>query len=382
MIYLDNAATSYPKPDSVKKEVLNAFDNLGGNPGRSSHHPAIAASVKIFEARNKIAHIFNALPQNIVFTYNTTYALNIAIKSSYICGSHVLISDLEHNSVLRPVASVTGNSFAGYNMFDSYIEYGPDERRHKVITSIRTKLRPLTKTIVCTARSNITGTSMPIREIGHFCRENDILFIVDAAQSAGYDDIDIERDYIDALCVPGHKGLYGPAGTGFIAFSQHAVSSGRISTFIEGGSGVASLDIGMPIDLPEKLEAGTLNVAGIAGLVSGIDHITDIGIGKIKKHEQDLVRHAYMALSFNKKIKFYGYSPDSPILLFNVIGTEPEDTAALLSQNDICVRAGYHCAPIAHKRFSTPSGGAVRMSVGYTNTLNEIERFVECVNKI
>lgn len=382
MIYLDNAATSFPKPECVCDAAANAIHKLGGNPGRSGHDLSIAAANEVFKTRQNVAELFGALPENVVFTYNATYAINTALKSSYIYGTHILISDIEHNSVLRPTASVTGNSFASYGVFDSAIEKSGDERTHAVIASIRSKMRPLTKTIICTMRSNITGVTMPIREIGNFCRQNGLFFIVDAAQSAGYDDIDVERDNIDVLCAPGHKGLYGPGGTGVIVFSVHGASCGRVSSFIEGGNGVSSLDINMPDALPEKLEGGTLGVPGIAGLGAGVRYISEHGIKNIFRHEAALTKRAYMALSFNRNVKIYGYCPTSPMLLFNVADKDCETVASALNERDICVRAGYHCSPLAHRRVGTPAGGAVRMSVGYSNTDEDIDEFIKAVNEI
>ncbi|MBQ7821536.1 MAG: aminotransferase class V-fold PLP-dependent enzyme [Clostridia bacterium] len=382
MIYLDNAATSFPNPESVIKAVADAMYTVGGNPGRSAHKLALAAAGEVYVTRERAAELFGARPENIVFTYNTTYAINNALKSSYIYGTHVLISDLEHNSVLRPTAAVTGNSFASYSMFDSALELKGEERTHAIISSIRSKMRPLTRTLICTARSNVTGTPMPIREIGRYCRENGLFFIVDGAQSAGYDDINIERDNIDVLCVPGHKGLYGPSGTGMMIFSTSAVLSERIGSFIEGGNGVSSLDVNMPEALPEKLESGTLGVPGIMGLGVALKYVSDLGINRIAEHDSSLIQKAYMSLCFNKKLEIYSYEPHSPILLFNVAGKDSEDTAAELDSRGICVRAGYHCAPLAHKRASTPVGGAVRISVGYTNTEDEIDEFIKAVYDI
>ena len=382
MIYLDNAATSFPKPECVCDAVSNAIRTLGGNPGRSGHDLSVAAANEVFKTRQCVAELFGGKPENVVFTYNATYAINAALKSSYIYGTHILISDLEHNSVLRPTASVTGNAFASYSVFDSAIEKSGDERTHAVIASMRSRMRPLTRTVICTARSNITGAMMPIRAIGNFCRQNNLFFIVDAAQSAGYDDIDVERDNIDILCAPGHKGLYGPGGTGVIVFSEHGASCGRVSSFIEGGNGVSSLDINMPDALPEKLEGGTLGVPGISGLGAGIRYIGELGLKNISRHESELAKCAYMALSFNRNVKIYAYCNTSPMLLFNVADKDCEAVAMELNERGICVRAGYHCSPLAHRRVGTPAGGAVRMSVGYSNTDEDIDKFIKAVNEI
>ena len=379
MIYLDNAATTYPKPAAVSKAVSEAINVFAGNPGRGSHSGSIAASAMLFSYRNTVASMFGAKPENTVFTYNATYALNAAIKASYIYGTHVLISDLEHNSVLRPVASVTKSTFGGYGIFDSALN--EKYRTDAIISSIRTKMRPLTRTLVCTARSNVCGASMPIRDIGEFCRKNGLFFIVDAAQAAGFDDIDVERDSIDVLCVPGHKGLYGPTGTGALIFSEHGVGCGRIKSFIEGGSGFNSLDIEMPSRLPEMLEGGTVNLCGAAGLNAGIDFIKSTGLALIRNHETRLTELAAERLCELGGITLYRQDR-SPIILFNVDEVSPEQIADMLDQKGICVRSGYHCAPLAHKRLGTPVGGGVRLSVGAFNTCEEIEMFSEVLGKI
>lgn len=382
MIYFDNAATSYPKPECVREAVSRSFTDFGGNPGRSSHKLSIDSAFEIYSARVTAADFFGAKPENVVFTYNATYALNTAIKATYVYGTHILISDSEHNSVLRPVAAITGDSFATYNYFDSAPDLTGEQREHAVIASIRAKLKPLTKTLVCTARTNISGMLMPVRAIGKFCRENGLYFIVDGAQSAGYDRINVEDDYIDALCVPGHKGLYGPMGTGMIVFSEHGAKCGRLYSFIEGGNGYNSFDIRMPEKLPEKLEGGTLGVSGISGLKAGIDYVKSVGIDRIRDAESALVNRAYRRLLFNKRIAVYGYVNSSSMLLFNVLGKDAEDTAAALNDAGICVRSGYQCAPLAHKRIGTPPGGAVRLSVGIRSTDAEIDTFLDCIDNI
>lgn len=382
MIYFDNAATSFPKPECVLEAVCRSFTEFGGNPGRSSHKLSMDSALAIYSARMSAADFFGAKPENVVFTYNATYALNTAIKASYIYGTHILISDSEHNSVLRPVVAITGDSFATYNHFDSAPDLTGEQREHAIIASIRAKMKPLTKTLVCTARTNVSGIPMPVRAIGRFCRENGLYFIVDGAQSAGYDRINVEDDYIDALCVPGHKGLYGPMGTGMIIFSEHGSDCGRLSSFIEGGNGYNSLDIRMPEELPEKLEGGTIGVNVICGVKAGIEHVKSIGIDRIKDSECALIQRAYRRLLFNRKVSIYGYNSSSPLLLFNVTGKDPEETAAELNKKGICVRSGYQCAPLAHRRIGTPPGGAVRLSVGIRNTDAEIDEFLECIDNI
>ena len=222
---------------------------------------------------------------------------------------------------------------------------------------------------------------MPIREIGEFCRKNGIFFIVDASQAAGFDDIDVERDSIDALCFPGHKGLYGPTGTGAVIFSEHGAECGRVTTFIDGGTGFNSLDTEMPRQFPEQLEGGTVNLSGLAGLVAGIKFIKSTGSALIRSHEERLTELAAERLLEIPEVKIYQFEK-SPILLFNVEGTSPELIASELDREGICVRSGYHCAPLAHKRLGTPVGGAVRLSVSAFNTCEEIDAFADALERI
>lgn len=379
LIYLDNAATTFVKPETVAAAVSEASRRLSGNPGRGAHSVSLAASQAVCDCRIKLARMFGTAPERIIFTYNTTYALNIALKASYIYGSRILISDLEHNSVLRPSAALTGSCFSGYDLYDSFPELCGKARTAAILSSIRSLMKPLTRTLVCCARSNINGLKQPIREIGRYCREMGLFFIVDAAQSAGYDSIDVEADCIDALCLPGHKGLYGPQGTGVIALSENAVRSARINTFIEGGSGYDSLEPAMPREFPERLEGGTLNVPGIHGLAAGVDFVCGYTPEKLAAHESALARRTHERLSELRGVKCYGYSEDSNILLFNLVGIPCETVCRRLDERGICVRGGYHCAPLAHKRLGTPAGGAVRVSFGAFNTESDVDALAEAL---
>ena len=249
MIYLDNAATTFPKPPSVSTAVYRCMSEYCGNPGRSSHSLSLKSAEKIYDTRVLLAEMFDSDSENIVFTYNTTYALNIAIKSLLKYSTHVLISDMEHNSVLRPIAKCAEQKLCSYDFFSTN---GTDD---DIINSIVSKIKENTSMIVCTHISNIGERRLPIGKIGKICKERNITFIVDGAQSGGIHNISIKKMHIDALCLPAHKGLYGPQGLGIIIFGDNII--GR--TVIEGGTGINSLELNMPDFLPEAYEAGTLS---------------------------------------------------------------------------------------------------------------------------
>lgn len=380
LIYLDNAATTFPKPPSVVNEVMRCMTNYCGNPGRSGHALSLEASKKIYECREGLARMFGiSNPTNIVFTPNTTYALNIAVSAFARKKTHILISDMEHNSVLRTVNSLTKQGIE-YDIFrvDPY-------DKQKTLLSIKQGLRSNTSLIVCTHVSNICGIALPIYEIGLFCKKMGLKFIVDGAQSAGTHKIDVEKDNIDALCCPGHKGLYGPQGTGFIVFSDKYSEEKiikKLSPFIYGGNGVNSADIQMPDILPERFEGGTLNTPAIAGLCEGVRFVADKTEEAIFDHTCRLYRRALDMISTLPETTVYcGELPQSSCLLFNINGMDSDTVADLLNDNGICVRAGLHCAPLAHKKLKTLKG-AVRVSFSCFNTLTEPEYLYSVLKNI
>ncbi|MBR4880352.1 MAG: aminotransferase class V-fold PLP-dependent enzyme, partial [Clostridia bacterium] len=282
MIYLDNAATTYPKPERVYREVDRCISEYCGNPGRGGHSMSAAAARAVYDCRYELSQLFSADAENVVFTLNTTYALNMAIKGIVREGDHIIISNMEHNSVLRPVIA-TG---CDYDIFDAA---GSTEA---VLCEINSLLTPRTRMIVCTHRSNVCPIRLPIKAIGGLCRQRGIVFIVDAAQSAGVYPIDMKECCIDALCFAGHKSLYGIQGVGGVIFSKRykGESAKKLHTLVEGGSGVASLEEYMPSLLPERLEAGTLPTPAIAGLCEGIRTVRETGISHIREHEIMLYR--------------------------------------------------------------------------------------------
>ncbi|MGM9637365.1 MAG: aminotransferase class V-fold PLP-dependent enzyme [Eubacteriales bacterium] len=364
--YLDNGATTYPKPESVYEAACRAMKDCGGNPGRGVHPLALASLEAVYETREKIAALLGGSPERVVFTVNATEALNLAIKGLVKPGGHILISEIEHNSVRRPVEALR-------NQGCSYDLYSVRGTVDDVMASIRRLIRPETCLIVACHRSNVAPITLPIVRIGALCREKGIRFVVDAAQSAGSVPIDMEKMKIDALCAPGHKGLFGIMGSGFVLFGGN-VPDASIATLLEGGSGLASYLPGMPEVLPERLEAGTLPVPAIAALGAGIEYVRKIGVEQIGKMESELLTATCDRLLSTGRVRLYGptHAPGSA-LLFNVENRTPSEVSAYLSGRGICTRAGIHCTPLAHQLLGTPKGGAVRVSLSPMNTLRDAD---------
>ena len=281
MIYLDNAATTFPKPPCMTAEISRCIREYCGNPGRSGHILSLRASEKIYECRQALAELFGSdKPENIVFTLNTTYALNLAIKTLYKSGSHILISNMEHNSVLRPIFELQKRGEITYATFDVM------QPEDKIIEQLEQLRRRNTDMLVMTHASNICGKLFPIEAVGKFCKAHGITFIVDAAQSAGIADIHVGRCEIGALCAPAHKGLYGPQGLGFVLFGNKQ----PVRTLIEGGNGINSLSPAMGLTLPESFEGGTMPTPLIAGLTESVNLLKKLGTDQINAHETALAR--------------------------------------------------------------------------------------------
>lgn len=377
VIYFDNAATTFPKPESVIMSTVDCMANYCGNPGRGSHPLALRSAERVFEAREAVAELFGASPENVIFTLNTTYALNMAIKGVMSGGGHMLISSMEHNSVLRPAARLARDDKIRYDIFKAY-----DKNRKMtakdILDEIVKRLRPSTKMLVCLHSSNICSYSLPIREIGAFCRRHGIIFCVDAAQSAGHTPINMKEDNIDILCLPAHKGLYSPQGCGIMILRDGIP---RLTTLAEGGNGVNSLDLSMGLISPERYEGGTLCTPAIAGLCAGVEFVKSFGADVIADHEKRLWSMAFDRLSSTRGVTVYDDTPGS-VLLFNIDGISADDAGDLLSQNGFCLRTGYHCSPLAHKALGTPDGGAIRAGFGIFNTENEVELLAKRIREI
>lgn len=375
LIYLDNASTSFPKPEGVYYEVVNCMKNYAANPGRGAYDMSIKATSKILEVREGLSEIFNIPnPFNIVFTSNATEALNIAIKGCLSRGDHVIATMLEHNSVLRPLNSIRKDgieiTFLGANS-EGVID----------IEDLKTYIRKNTKMVIVNHVSNVLGTIQNIKEIGEVCKSKGIIFLLDASQSAGILSIDVDRDNIDLMAFSGHKGLYGPQGTGGLYIKEGIV----LKEFISGGTGSNSNSMKQPEFFPDKFESGTLNTPGISGLGEGIKFIKNVGRRTIFKKESMLVE--YLLKEFKKMdyIKVYGsksYKNRCAVISINVIGIDSSEVGFLLNENEVAVRTGFHCAPLVHGIIDTGNKGTVRISPGYFNTIEEMDALIKAIRSI
>lgn len=375
MIYFDNAATTLHKPHEVIEAVVHAM-TTAGNASRGTHTGSLAASRTVYETRKKIADFFHcSRADHVIFTSNSTEALNIAICGTLGKGDHIISTDLEHNSVLRPLyhleeqgASLT---FLSANK-KGCIDYDDFKR----------SIKPNTKAIVCTHASNLTGNVLDIERIGRIAKAHNLLFIVDASQSAGCIEINMETMNIDILCFTGHKGLLGPQGTGGLCIHE----SVEIRPFKHGGSGIHSYEKGQPQAYPARLEAGTLNSHGIAGLCVAINYINTITIPVIAKKEQELLWHFYKGICNIPEIHIYGdfdTKERAAILSLNIEGYDSGTVSDLLSQEyDIATRPGAHCAPRMHRALGTTETGAVRFSFSSFNTMEEVETAIQALKEL
>ena len=375
MIYFDNAATTLHKPHEVIEAVVHAM-TTAGNASRGTHTGSLAASRTVYETRKKIADFFHcSRADHVIFTSNSTEALNIAICGTLGKGDHIISTDLEHNSVLRPLyhleeqgASLT---FLSANK-KGCIDYD----------DFKCSIKPNTKAIVCTHASNLTGNVLDIERIGRIAKAHNLLFIVDASQSAGCIEINMETMNIDILCFTGHKGLLGPQGTGGLCILE----SVEIRPFKHGGSGIHSYEKGQPQAYPARLEAGTLNSHGIAGLCAAINYINTITIPVIAKKEQELLWHFYKGICNIPEIHIYGdfdTKERAAILSLNIEGYDSGTVSDLLSQEyDIATRPGAHCAPRMHQALGTTETGAVRFSFSSFNTMEEVETAIQALKEL
>ncbi len=378
MIYLDNAATTFPKPPEVIEEMSRCMLEYCGNPGRGSHKMAFAAAEMIYDCRAALADFFSAsAPENVVFCPNATAALNIAILSLAHDGAHFICSDMEHNSVRRPLEYLVRERGCSYSLFDSHAR-DPYRSSAKIIRSISSLIRPETVAVISTACPNVCSQVMPLDEIGEICRRNGIHFIVDGAQGAGHFDISMKRSNISALALPGHKGLLGPQGSGALILSDDF----PVHPLLYGGSGSASLEPDMPSELPERLEAGTLSTPAIVGLEAGIKALRGIGLDKISEHEQMLFSKARRLLSEIPGVIIYAPRHAGSVISFNISGLPSDRVANLLSERDICVRGGFHCNPLAHTALGSDTHGSVRASFSHFNTADDVYALAEGVRSI
>jgi len=377
MIYLDNAATSFPKPETVYKAMENCISTYCANPGRGSHAMSIKSALAINETREKIASLIKVRDSlNICFTKNATEALNVAIVGSLKEGDHVITTCMEHNSVLRPLKTMER-----YNRIKLTIVNADSLGRIDPFV-IKRHINKRTRMIACTLSSNVNGIIMPVKEISRVAENSGVLFLLDASQGLGSVEVDLEKMYVSMLAFPGHKGLMGPQGTGGIYVSPDV----KLKPIMSGGTGSRSEYLYQPEQLPDRFESGTLNTPGIVGLGAGVDFITKTGVKEIKRKKDELIKRLLDGLKQNKSIKIYSpenVNENSGIVAFNVNDTDSSEICAQLDKRySIECRSGLHCAPLAHKHFNTSKIGMVRLSVGYFNTLYEIDNTISAINRI
>jgi cysteine desulfurase / selenocysteine lyase len=377
MIYLDNAATSWPKPEIVYRTMDDFMRNKGGNPGRGSHSLALAAREVVEETRVLLARFFNAPhSERLIFTLNCTDSLNLALKGLLKSGDHVITGSIDHNSLVRPLHKLERSGISVTRI--------PPESGSFIIPpyDLEAAITPKTRLIAVTHASNVNGVLQPIAEYGRIARKHGIVFLVDAAQTAGNYPIDVQLANIDLLAFPGHKSLFGPTGTGGLYVSENI----DLDSLREGGTGSFSEEEEQPEVYPDKFESGTVNGVGIAGLGAGIKFIQAEGPDRISMHEQVLIGQIIEGLSGIPGVTLYhasDWSQQMPVISFNIAGYQPGEVGAILDQAfDIKVRTGLHCSPAAHRAIGTFPQGTVRLSPAYFNTQDEIACAVNAIGKI
>lgn len=375
MIYLDNGATSFPKPLSVRQNVDISLKKFSANPGRSGHSLSLRAAKEIFECRKRLKELFNVnSEEEIIFTENCTMSLNTVIFGLLSEGDHVLISSMEHNSVTRPLESLKDKGVT-YSTFD----YSYDD--NETVDNVRNLIKPETKLVICTHASNVFGFRFPIERICALCHAYGILFCVDSAQSAGVFDIDVGTNQYDFVCMSGHKSLYGPMGTGVLILNNR-----NLKPLLYGGTGTESVKKSQPEGLPEKFESGTQNMNGISGLKAGVAFVKNRGIKNIYNHEYKLAKRLFNGLANNRKVitynKSFDYGKVAPVVSFNIDGVYSEDLVAKLNKYGIMTRGGLHCSPLAHTTMNTIENGTVRVVPGAFNTINDINYLLNVIRKL
>lgn len=376
MIYLDNAATTWPKPETVIEAMTACLREAGANPGRGGHRMSLAAGRIILETRELLAELIKAENAvRVVFTGNATESLNLAIKGVLRPGEHVITSAMEHNSVTRPLQALCAQ---GVEI--TVVPCTPEGYLDPA--DVRAAIRKNTRMIALIHASNVTGTIMPVKEIGALAREQGVLYLVDAAQTMGYLDIDVQQMNIDLLAFPGHKSLYGPQGTGGLYIREGV----DLSPLKEGGTGSSSESLEQPEVMPDRFESGTLNTVGLAGLGAGIKYINAQGLGNIRAHGQKILKRLLAGLREISGVTLYGPGQADrqvPVVSFNVKNLGSSEVAFVLDRvYDIACRSGLHCAPGAHRTVGTLESGTVRLSLSHQNTEEEVDRTLEAIAEI
>lgn len=369
MIYLDNAATSFNKPNEVKRSVINAINTLTANPGRSGHDLSLKAGQMVFETRELLKDFFHAKMYDVIFTKNCTEALNLAIFGSLHEGDHVITTAYEHNSVLRPLFKLKEKG-----VFVTILDCDLVNLRKE----IEKEIKPNTKLIITTAVSNVTGDVTNIKEIGKIAKKYKVLYLVDGAQSSGHIDINLTECNIDLYAFAGHKGLLSITGVGGLIVKDVK----KLKPIIFGGTGTNSESLIQPNDTVEGFESGTIPTIPIASLNAGIKFLTK-NFSKITKYEANLSKFLYNSLKKLKFLKIYSNELSNNVFSFNVLDLSSTLVADILNEDyKICVRAGLHCAPLIHKKLGTLKSGAVRVSIDFFNTANDINKLISALTNI
>ncbi len=371
-IYLDNASTTFPKPESVPKAVYNYMTNIGANINRGTYEDAYSAEEVVFTTREMISELFNGGDcKKVIFTRNITESINLLLKGFLRKGDHIICSSMEHNAVMRPL-----NQLTEYGIEFSRIPC--DTEGNLLLDSLEGLIKPNTKAIITLHASNVCGTVMPIKEIGDFCCTNNLKFFVDSAQTAGVLNIDMKECHIDALLFTGHKGLLGPQGIGGLILTEELAST--ITPLIVGGTGSVSHTEDTPSFLPDKFEAGTMNLPGIFGLNAGLEFIRKTGVSAIYEHElmlTGLFLRGIDEINLNEeKIRLIGRNNTehrTGVVSVQILGIDQAEAAYRLeSEYSIMTRVGLHCAPNAHKTLNTYPEGTIRFSFGFFNSVSDV----------
>ncbi len=376
MIYLDNAATSYPKPEPVIQAVERCLREAGANPGRGAHKLALEAGRLILETRESLAEFFNiGDSSHLIFTASCTEALNLALKGFLRSGDHVMTTSVEHNSVTRPLFALKGKGVS-----TTKVPCAPNGSLD--ILELEKAIRPNTRLVAVTAASNVIGALLPLKEISEVVKKHKLIFLVDAAQIAGHRRLDVRELGINLMAFPGHKGLFGPQGTGGLYIDPEL----ELEELKQGGTGGQSESQSQPLVRPERYESGTINTPGVAGLGAGVKLIKELGLKEIAAKEESLVNMLVEGLAEIPGITLYGPPPGASrasVVSVNVSGLDSSQFAFILDQQfDIAVRPGLHCSPDAHETLGTSQTGAVRFSPGYFNTVQDIDGALMAVKSI
>ena len=378
-IYLDNAATSWPKPAQMIRAMTEFSDQIGANPGRSGHSRSVAAARVVYECRERLATLFNlSEPDRVIFGLNATDGLNLALHGLLQPGDHVITSSMEHNAVMRPLTSLSAQG-VGFTVLPCKTDGTFD------VAALYPAIRKNTKLIVFTHASNVCGTLLPICEIGEIAQSSGLLFLVDAAQTAGAVPIDMQADHIDLLAFTGHKALCGPMGTGGLLIGDR-VDTSMLRTIRQGGTGSRSDSVEQPEFLPDKYESGTMNAIGLSGLNASVGWLMEQGIPSVREKEKILCSQLIQCLNTIAGVELYGTGDaeqQTGTVAFNIRGIDPAQTGLELDEQfGIQCRVGLHCSPAAHQTLGTFPNGSIRFSLGAFNTNEDVCNALQAVRSI